>query len=90
MVPIREEEARYLVIQLVKKYPRLTDLLFKLQGEGTGWVPLLQALKQAVADGGGDHADHWKGNFVHQIFPSILTASVSISSASWFSFAAAG
>jgi hypothetical protein len=67
MVPIREEEARYLVIQLVKKYPRLTDLLFKLQGEGAGWARLLQLLEQAVADGGGDHADHTKGNFIHQI-----------------------
>jgi hypothetical protein len=48
MVPIREEEARYLVIQLVNKYPGLTDLLFKLQGAGTGWVRLLQVLEQAV------------------------------------------
>jgi hypothetical protein len=54
---------------LVKEYPGLTDLLFKLQGAGTGWVRLLQVLEQAVADGGGDHADHSKGNFIHQIFP---------------------
>jgi hypothetical protein len=46
-----EAEARYQVIRLVKKHPRLTDILFKVQSEGTDWVMLLKRLQQALAEG---------------------------------------
>jgi hypothetical protein len=43
-----EEEARYQVAELVKKHPRLTNLLFKMQNEGADWVRLLKMLQQAA------------------------------------------
>jgi hypothetical protein len=50
MALIHEAEARYQVIELVKKYPGLTTLLFKLQWEGANWVTLLKMLQDAIAE----------------------------------------
>jgi hypothetical protein len=50
MAVIHEAEARYQVIELVKKYPGLTALLFKLQWEGANWVTLLKMLQEAIAE----------------------------------------
>jgi hypothetical protein len=55
MPPIREEEARYQAIQLVKLHPRLSNLLFKLQSEGAGWVEIWTLLQQAVAENPDDN-----------------------------------
>jgi hypothetical protein len=50
MAPIREEEARYRVMALIKRHPSLFKLLFKLQWEGADWVTLLKMLQEAAAE----------------------------------------
>jgi hypothetical protein len=55
MAPMNETEARYRVAELVKKHPRLSDQLFKLQSEGADWVRLLEELQRVVGERpGGD------------------------------------
>jgi hypothetical protein len=41
---VREEEARYLVIELVKQDPALTARLFSLQTSGESWSRILETL----------------------------------------------
>jgi hypothetical protein len=57
MALIREEEARYRVVQLVKTHPSLSNLLLKLQNEGMSWDALLEALQQAHTERPGDQTD---------------------------------
>jgi hypothetical protein len=50
MAPIPEAEAAFQAIELVKRHPSLTTLLFKLQNDGMNWVTLLKMLQQALAE----------------------------------------
>jgi hypothetical protein len=45
---MREEEARFLVIELVKQEPALTSLLFSLQTSGEPWSNILATLNKTV------------------------------------------
>ena len=46
--PIREEEARYLVIQIVKQYPKLDAMLVEAQLRGRPWTEILKMLQEAT------------------------------------------
>jgi hypothetical protein len=48
MAPIREEEARYRVMELVKRRPNLTTLLFNLLWQGAEWSAALEKLPEAA------------------------------------------
>ena len=53
MASIPEAEASYQVTKLVKRRPDLPDLsnlLFKLQFEGAGWLAILAKLKQELTE----------------------------------------
>jgi hypothetical protein len=45
---VREEEARYRVIELVKQDPALTPLLFSLQTSGEPWSSILATLSKTT------------------------------------------
>jgi hypothetical protein len=43
-----EAEARYQTMQLVKRHPDLSYLLFQLQLDGADWLTILGKLQQAL------------------------------------------
>jgi hypothetical protein len=46
--PIREEEARYLVIQIVNQHPKLDAMLVTARMAGRTWAEALKMLQEAT------------------------------------------
>jgi hypothetical protein len=49
--PIREEEARYLVIQIANQHPKLDGLLIAARLQSRPWAEILKILQEATTAG---------------------------------------
>lgn len=47
--PIREEEARYLAVQIAKQHPKLDTMLVAALIAGMTWADALKMLQEALA-----------------------------------------